>query len=63
MIAAACIYSAMIFRKQKGFDPGVDLEINGHHWYKWIDAAIELADINAVYSIIKTIYSPPKVAL
>jgi len=41
IIAAACIYSAALWRKNRGFDCGLPLELNGHQWFKWMDAAIE----------------------
>lgn len=56
VIAAACIYSAMHFRKQRSMEVGVDQKISGHMWFKWIDSAIEAADIMEVMNHMKTLY-------
>lgn len=41
VIAAACIHMAALWRKNKGLDLGLSLEISGHSWFKWIDQAID----------------------
>ena len=56
IIAAVCIMLAMSFRRDHGCDPGVELKIHGHPWFKWIDSAIESKDIAEVYEKIRTIY-------
>lgn len=41
ILAASCIYMAALWRKNKGIDCGLPLEINGHPWFKWVDSGIE----------------------
>lgn len=40
-LAAACVFMAALWRKNKGFESGLQTQINGHPWYKWVDPAIE----------------------
>ena len=57
VIAAACVQSAMVYRMQNGCNAGVDMVINGHPWYKWIDSAIEYAEIVEVVNRMKILYA------
>jgi hypothetical protein len=57
VVAAACVQSAMLFRAQQGCQTGVDKLIHGHPWYKWIDSAIEMSDIQEVVGHIKMLYA------
>jgi hypothetical protein len=39
---------AIFWRSTQGFAHGVALTIGGHPWFKWIDAAIELPEMQEV---------------
>lgn len=57
VIAAACLQSAMAYRGQHGCVAGIERIIEGHPWFKWVDAAIEQADIVEVVGRMKVLYA------
>lgn len=46
----------MLFRRSHQSDPGVELTIHGHPWYKWIDSAIEPSEIKEIVTKFKVLY-------
>ena len=48
IVGAACIYMAAQWRKSKGIEQGLPLQLFGHPWFKWVDASIEQKDIGEV---------------
>lgn len=63
VLAAACLHMAARWRMNNKIDPGMPLRIEGHPWFKWIDAAIEQPQINEAIEILRVMYhkEAPKV--
>lgn len=57
VIATACILAAINFRRSHKCDNGVDMMINGHMWYKWIDSAIDSSEVIEVLNLLGTLYA------
>jgi hypothetical protein len=54
--AAVCIHMAALWRKNKGFDCGIAIEIRGHKWFKWMDSGIEQAQVDEVIGLMRVLY-------
>ncbi len=60
VIAASCIAMAAHWLSKRGCGESLPRTINGHSWYKWVDAALDQSMINSVLSMLKEVYSVPQ---